>query len=197
MKVLIIAMAASMVSAPAMAQQHGHHHGGERQGHGMGMMAEHCKEMMGGLPPAMVLQHREQLGLTPDQVRRIEAIQARTGGGHMQAVMAAHREAAEILQADRPDFSAYEAKLREATGHMVQAHVEMARATVETRTILTAEQRARLERMDHRGMMGGMMGHGRHGEGHEGHGAMMGMMGCPMMHGMGAEHQDHGAHHNP
>lgn len=195
MKALIIATAALLVSAPAMAQHHGHRHGGDRQDHQMGMMAEHCKAMMGGMPPAMVLQHGEQLGLTSDQVQRIEAIQARMGAGHMQAVMAAHREAAEILEADRPDFRAYEAKLRDAAGHMVQAHVDMARATVETRNVLTAEQRAQLERMDHRAMMGEMMRHGRRGEGHEGHGAMMGMMGCPMMQGMGS--QDHDEHdHN-
>jgi Spy/CpxP family protein refolding chaperone len=196
-RILAIATAAVLMAMPLAAQQHGHDRHGDQPRPHMGMMGEHCMKMMGGPPPAMLLHHQEELGLSADQIRRIERLQTEThGGAHMGAAMAAHREAAELLQADRPDFAAYEAKLREAAGHMIQAHTQMARATVEARGILTPEQREQVAGMAHGAAMHGQ-GHGAMGgEGHSGMMGMMGMMQCPMM-GMapGAE-QGHQGHHN-
>jgi Spy/CpxP family protein refolding chaperone len=198
MKALLIATAALLVSMPALAQQHnhpGHHQGHEQR---MGMMAEHCP-MKGGAQPAMILLHADHLGLSQDQVRRIEAIRDRTdGAAHMQGAMATQRQAAELLQAEQPDLAAFEARLRQAADHMVQAHTTMARAAVDARAILTPEQRASLAGMAHGAMGHGDMGHGA-GHGHgamgEGHAGMM--MGCPMMGGQqtrndrGAGQHDH------
>jgi Spy/CpxP family protein refolding chaperone len=192
MKVLAIATAALLVSVPLVAQQHGHQGHGDQQRHGMGMMGEHCMKMMGGPPPAMLLQHQEELGLSADQVRRIEQIQTEAdGASHMGAVMAAHREAAELLHADRPDFAAYEAKLRAAADHMIQAHTQMARTAVQAREVLTPEQRESVANLAH-----GSMGHGHGGMGGEGHSGMMGMMACPMMGMTSGAEEAHGGHHN-
>jgi Spy/CpxP family protein refolding chaperone len=198
MKALLIATAALLVSMPALAQQH--NHPGQHEGHEqrMGMMAEHCP-MMGGAHPTMILRHAEHLGLSQDQVRRIEAIRDRAEvATHMQGAMAAHRQAAELLQAEQPDLAAYEARLRQAADHMVQAHTSMARTAVEARAILTPEQRASLAGMAHGAMGHGAMGHGSgHGSGAMGEGHAGMMMGCPMMGGQqtrtdgGAGQHDH------
>jgi Spy/CpxP family protein refolding chaperone len=128
---------------------------------------------MTGMSPGMLLRMREHLGLTDEQVRRLEAVQGRAQAAHRQhmpAAMAPMHEAMGILQGERPDFAQYEAKLRQAAEHLVAAHVAMARAMVEARAVLTAEQQGRLRggmsmmhemmREHMQQMMGGMMGAG-------------------------------------
>lgn len=189
-KLSILAVAALLGSAPAAAQEGHGQHQMPMQGQAMQGM-QNCMAMMGGPPPQMLLQHREALGLSTDQVNRLEALQARareTAMPHMQPAMQAHRAAAELLKGDSPDFQGYEARVREAADHMVRAHVAMARMAVEARGVLNPEQRGRLDELG-RGMMGGgergMMGGG---QGQMDHGAMGGMamghmMGCMMMGG--------------
>jgi Spy/CpxP family protein refolding chaperone len=178
-KVFVIATAALLVSMPAAAQQHGQH-GQHRQHEGQGQhmaMMEHCMGMMGG--PGMILHHADELGLTADQVSRLEAIRDEAHAGeHMHHGMQAHRQAAELLAADQPDIAAYEALLTQAAGHMVRAHTRMAEAVVEARAVLTAEQRARLAQKDH-SAMGHHQGHGGAEAGeHGGKQGPHGMMGC-------------------
>jgi Spy/CpxP family protein refolding chaperone len=195
MKALTIATAALLVGMPLTAQQHDHQRHGHQPQHQTGMAGAHCMKMMGGAPPAVLLQHRDQLGLSADQVQRLEALRADApGAGHMSGAMAAHRQAAELLQSERPDLAAYEAKLREASEHMIQAHSTMARSVVQARAILTPEQRQKAAEFHHGGMAHGQ-GHGMMGR--EGPRGMMGMMACPMMgamHGAGEEHPGHPDH---
>lgn len=126
----------------------------QMMGHGMAMMAT------GGPGPTMLLRMGDALELSDDQVNRLEAIRDEHSGAHreaMRSAMSAHRRAAEVLHGDAPDFQAYEEALSEASGHMVRAHVTMARAAVEARSVLTPEQGERLHnglRMMHE-MMGG------------------------------------------
>lgn len=183
----IIVVGALLASAPVAAQQHGDHgaHQAEAGEHGA---MHHCSAMMGGPHPQMLLHHGEALELTSAQVSQLEALRdeaKETAMPHMRPAMEAHREAAELLQADSPDFQAYEAKLREAADHMVRAHAGMARVGVQARQVLTEEQHAELEKL---GSADGMTRGGQHGMemGEGGHGAMGGgmagmMMGCPMM----------------
>ena len=187
-KLSIFAVAALLGSAPVAAQEGHGQHAMPMQGQGMQGM-QHCMAMMGGPPPQMLLRHREALGLSADQVGRLETLQARareTAMPHMQPAMQTHMAAAELLKGDSPDFQGYEAGLREATDHMVRAHVAMARVAVEARGVLTPEQRGRLDELG-RGMMGGdehgMMdgGQGRMAHGAMGDMAMGSMMGCMMM----------------
>jgi Spy/CpxP family protein refolding chaperone len=166
-----------LAAAPLAAQGHEQHQqhqqrqqAGEHAQHGMPMMhgsmmqdGGHCMAMMGSTGPGMILRHAEHLDLSAEQVQRLEALRDRAhegGMGHMKAAMDAHTRARALLDADRPDFDAYEAQLQEAAGHMVQAHTAMARVATEARGILTPEQRSQLEGM------AGEMSHGmQHGEG--------------------------------
>jgi len=199
-KLSILAVAALLGSAPAAAQEEQGQHQMPMQGQAMQGM-QHCMAMMGGPPPQMLLQHREALDLSADQVTRLEALQARareTARPHMQPAMQAHMAAAELLKGDAPDFQGYEARIREAADHMVRAHVAMARIAVDARGVLTTEQRGKLDELGR-----GMMGDGEHammggGHGQMEHGAMGGMgmghmMGCMMM-GGAMDQDEQGGH---
>lgn len=125
----------------------------QMMGQGMGMMAT------GGPGPAMILRMEDALDLTDDQIGRLEEIRQEFSGTqqqHMNAAMSAHQNARQALEGEDPDFEAYQEALQEASTHMVQAHVAMARAAVQARQVLTAEQRQRLQQG--MGMMQGMMG---------------------------------------
>ena len=106
-------------------------------------------EMMMGPPgPATILQQKEKLGLSAAQVSRLEALQKEAQPScahHMQAAMTAHMGASQLLDAANPDFSAFESKLKEATTHMVEGHVVMAKAAVAARDVLTPAQRQALK----------------------------------------------------
>lgn len=135
-----ISFATLVIALPAAAQQHPM----PAQAPAM----QQCMDMMGGPPAALLLEHREALSLTAEQVGRLEAISDRTeaiGAEHMQPVRAAHMRAAELLRADSPDFDEYEDALEAAAEHMVEAHVALVRASVEARQVLTPEQRATLQ----------------------------------------------------
>ena len=120
--------------------------------HGMGGPGGRTGMMDGGMMgmaagPAMLLRLEESLELTHDQVARLEALHesARTEmRQHMMQGMQTMRSAQELLDGDSPEFSDYEARLREAANHMVLAHTAMARAAVDARALLTPEQQERL-----------------------------------------------------
>ena len=101
-------------------------------------------EMMGPPTPAMLLQHKQQLDLTADQVSRLEALQKEAEPActqHMRLGMTAHHEANQLLDAAAPDFTAYANKLKKATAHMVAGHVVMAKAGVAARGVLSDAQK--------------------------------------------------------
>ncbi len=205
---------ALLATAPASAQEHPQHpqqdqHQGHdmkgMEGHGMqgmhqgqmGMGQGHCMAMMGGMMgkanPVMALHHAEALGLSEEQVSELKDRMAsahEAGMSHMRLAMETRASAEELLDADTPDLAAYEARLENAAGHMVQAHVAIARAGVDARTVLTPEQRAQLDAMPMDHGMGN--GHGMSGM------SAMGHEGCPMMmdHGNGSM-MDHGSAENP
>ena len=102
------------------------------------------KMTLGGSAPGRLLEHREQLGLTADQMSRLEILQAEAstaGASHMRIGMEGHIAAAALLKGDNPDLAAYETKLREMSEHMLQAQVGMARIAVQARAVLTPAQR--------------------------------------------------------
>ncbi len=178
----MLAVAALVFSGPAAAQQ-----GGPPQNMPMahGQEPAHCMAMLGGPSPQMLLENRDALGLTAEQVSRIEALRDEAMEAvmpHMQTAMSAHGLAARQLQAHPPDFKAYEAGLREIADQMVLAHVAVARIAVRTGNLLTPEQRATLEeRMSQNAMMGDRQGMSGNAAG-MGPGGMGGMFEhCAMM----------------
>jgi uncharacterized membrane protein len=175
--------AAALVAATALsvgAQQQERHHGamGSQDSmmshmHGMqgGMMQGGMMGMMQTMHPGpgMILGAADQLELTPEQKERLTALRDGMQSAHrehMQAAMASHQAAASALEGDSPDLDVYRAQLETAAGQMVAMHVSVARAALEAREILSAEQRSQLEnavsmmRHMHGNGMGGMTGGG-------------------------------------
>lgn len=182
MKTLAALATAALLAVP-LAQQNADAPGP------MAMQAgQHCPGMAAGSSAAMILEQKDALDLTEDQVRQLQELDNKAAGPHMSAAMAAWQGARDLLDADQPDLEAYEARLREAADHMVQSHTAMAAAGVAAREVLTPEQRevlADLPTQRHgMGMMqGGMMGDGMMGAGTM-HGDAVGSgNGCPMMGG--------------
>ena len=127
--------------------------------------------------PGAALEHQEELGLTAEQVSRLEALEARTMTAHgpaMEQMAALHAEIAAASSGERFD----EAAVRAALDRMGDLHTDMSvmmiRTRHEVRAVLTSEQREKLAELG--GAMMGMDG-------------MMDMMGsmnmddCPMMKG--------------
>lgn len=116
-----------------------------------GMRAEspvHGMDMMGPPAPAMILHHKQELGLNAAQVTRLETLQNEAQPvcmRHMQLAMAGHQAANQLLEAAAPDFTTYAAKLKETTAHMVEGQVAMAKAGVAAREVLTPAQRQTLK----------------------------------------------------
>lgn len=157
------------------------------QGHGemMGMMSD-CPMMAAtGEGPDAALGQRGALGLSEQQVQRLEALRRSVHPAHTQAMeqmRALHGEIRRASDGDRFD----EAAVRAAFDRMGELHAEMAVAMLRgkhgVRQILTPEQRERLSKAG-----GGMMGmHGMMGGGM--------MQDCPMMKG-GMDHGSGMNHH--
>lgn len=163
-----LTVALALVGSPLAAQQHGHGVSSDSGGAPMGMMQGQTGMMGGGMMqmmqmmqgqhgmmggmlaggPAMILQLRGSLDLTDDQVARLEALRdsarsemrQQTHQG-MQAIQAASRQLAPATT----DLEAYATGLRQAAEHIIQAHIALARAGVEARSVLTEEQQGRLD----------------------------------------------------
>ena len=167
---LFAAVLALPLSGIQAQERHQHEHAQSPESaqmmmHGMmgqGMMGMGMGMMEAGLPtPEVILQMRDHLGLSEEQVGQLEAAQtalAEAGHEHMEHMMTVRASASEILNADSPDFDAYESTLWGMATHMMQVHLAAARAGVRSREILTPEQRSQLPQ--HMEMMRGAMGSG-------------------------------------
>lgn len=127
---------------------------------GMGMQG-----MMAPSGPQDVLAMAQALGLTDAQVQKLRAIAEQAHAAaqpHAQAAMQAHHAAMQALDSDSPDLATFEARLREAATHQVEAQVAAARAATQALAVLTPEQRSNVRfalRLQHaRAMQGMMMG---------------------------------------
>jgi Spy/CpxP family protein refolding chaperone len=139
-----------------------------------GMMGDGMAQMM-PMGPASLLGAADQLELTEAQRAELTALEEKLHAEHTMHVQAAGAQemaAAGLLEAQTPDWQAYEQALAEAANHRVKAHVAMTRVASEADAVLTPEQATRLHHamgMVHAMMPGGM-------------GAMMGMMQAGMGH---------------
>lgn len=169
---LALALAAAfLAAAPARAQHN--HGGGNAQPQGgarqMSMDLHHAG-------PHAPLEHREHIGLTADQVQRLEAVEATLAAAHKENCMAMHAHGASD-----------EARHQAAHTAMRAAYMNAIR---ETQMVLTSEQRGQVAAMaaQHRAAGHGQGqaagGHAAHGQSHAagGHGEH------------GAGHGQHGGH---
>lgn len=110
---------------------------------GVGMMGENGQRMMSP-QPAELLRQREALGLTDEQIERLEALAERTSQNaetHMAEMDRLSAEITGVLAADAPDLDRLETLLRErAEGH-VRMQLAQVRWSREARSVLTEQQR--------------------------------------------------------
>lgn len=142
-------------------------HGQMQHGQAQGEKMPHA--MQGGMKhpvtPTMLIHHAQDLSLTQDQISKVTALVTASTADcqtHMKAAMESHRSAFELLGAPNstPDLAAYEAKLREATTHVLQAHMAVVKAGQEARALLTPEQAQKLgKHEDGKAAGGGHSGH--------------------------------------
>lgn len=141
----------------------------------MGMMSMKDCPMMGAMThgPEAALRHRTELGLSADQVQRLEELQknAPADGAMMGRMQETHAKMNAATEGATFDEAAARAAFEEMNRMHTQMGIAMLRTRHAVRQILTAEQQEKLSELGRGGMMGGMHG-------------MMGMMkDCPMMQG--------------
>lgn len=128
-----------LVLVPAVATAQGRQGAGRRQGARVapGLMQRGWGAGAEGGPALMLLERREELGLTDAQVARLEALAGEWTAAHDQ------------LRAEMEQFRAYRAQINEEQRTQLQAFRERAQAAGENarngiNDLLTDEQRAKL-----------------------------------------------------
>ena len=109
----------------------------------------------------IMLHHRTELGLTPEQVTRLEAIRgefAREAIRRDADIRIAELDLGTLLEQDPVDLAKAEAKTREVAQLRVDLRIARLRAVEQGKAVLTADQRARLQ-----SMLSGGMHHGTPG----------------------------------
>src|SRR6266511_1971863 len=154
----------ALAAAPLAAQQPG-----MMMGHDQQMMA-HMRQMEQMMAPMMramaftpdhLLARKDSLNLTPQQITRLTALRdaAKTPHDAAAADAKAHMGAmAQALNAASPDTAAVKQHFQAAHTAMGNAHWAMLAAAAQARGVLTAEQRARVDRWASQ-MMGHPMEH--------------------------------------
>jgi len=168
MKISIAWLAATLLALPASAQQHAEH--GQRAPHRPMMMRMHADSSHGGtgMPlmmemhvysPAHLLDRRETLSLTDQQVQRFTQLQTEFQAAHERARQEAEEHVRQAQQAwVGGDANGVATHVRAGMEAMQQAHLAMVTASTAVRAALTAEQRARVQ-----GWTDAMRMHGHHG----------------------------------
>jgi Spy/CpxP family protein refolding chaperone len=133
---------------------------------GMGSMGGPMERMMGD--PAerplitIMLHHRAELGLTADQVGRLETLRGdftREAIRRGADIRIAELDLATLLEQDPVDLTKVETKVREVAQLRADLRIARLRTVEQGKAILTPEQRTRLQAM----LSGGMMHHGSGG----------------------------------
>lgn len=173
---LLVALPAMAQDAPPppaehqMKQQMGQMHQMQMQQH-MDPMAQ-----VAAYAPPHLLERKEALELSDEQVSRLEALAAEFKEGHHQAMADAeehHKQAMEIWMADAPDVDQLRAHAEAAMQAQQTAHMVLLVAAAQGKALLDAEQRGHVagwleaqQHMMHQHMQCGMEGK------HEGMGEM-------------------------
>lgn len=194
--------AAVLLALPTAAHAQGGmagHHAGAMTGPGQaavpggmmgGMMGGGM--MMLGPTPGFILGQKDALGLTDEQIARLDSLQgqaAEVWQAHHAMMQGIHQQMAGLRQAESPDLDRYQKLMQQMASAGAAMHVQLAKLGQEAEQVLTPDQRSKLrygmQLMSQRGATGhdGMMGRGMGG----GYGMMggQGMMGRGMGGGYG------------
>lgn len=177
MKTGRLALALVLAAAPLAAQQPPQAPPPQQTPGGMAprmgaMMGMGAGMMMGmGYAPQRLVDRRETLALTPDQVSRLEALaqQAKQARDKADSLAKTHRDAlADLWKQDAPDVNQIRAHAQAAMQAMEGAHLAQLVAAAQAKAVLTPEQRGRVagwndgarmrmrQFMNRPGRMGGM-----------------------------------------
>jgi Spy/CpxP family protein refolding chaperone len=103
----------------------------------------------------IMLHHRSELGLSPEQVGRLEALRGefvREAIRRDADIRIAELDLAALLEQEPADLAKVEAKVREVAQQRAELRIARLRAIEQGKTLLTAEQRTRLQTMLSSGM---------------------------------------------
>ena len=136
---LLLGSGAAVASHKPGHMMEGHHgmaHGGKGGTWGMDMFA---------YVPMAILFQKDLLGLSNEQVQKIESIkqQMRQARSDHEAIEKIHEQMAEALKGGQFDLSAYESALKKAADYVVQARIETARKAQDALQVLDKDQRTR------------------------------------------------------
>jgi uncharacterized membrane protein len=145
-----------------MGMQHGATTGGMQHGAATGSMqhgaagqaaaAEGAAGMDHPVTPTMLIHHAQDLGLTEPQQAKLGELAKSSQAAceqHLKQAVDSHRTAASLLGAAAPDVAGYQARLGEASDHLIEAHVAVVKAGIEARAMLTPAQREKLAATAH------------------------------------------------
>lgn len=108
---------------------------------GHGRMGEHMRTGPGAMPAARILELREELGLTAEQVERI--------GGIQEQLREQNRPRLEQLKAARPEMQAGRRQLTDEERAQLRQRREALRDSMRSRAPITAEQREQMRAQLH------------------------------------------------
>jgi Spy/CpxP family protein refolding chaperone len=109
----------------------------------------------------IMLHHRTELGLSPEQVTRLEALRgdfAREAIRRDADIRIAEFDLTGLLAQDQVDLAKVETKVREVAQLRADLRIARLRAVEQGKAVLTAEQRTRLQSMLSGGMQHGAQG---------------------------------------
>ena len=110
---------------------------------------------------SFMLEHRDQLALTPEQVTRLDALRtafARDAIRREADIRVAELDLQALLAAERLDMPKVEAAIRELATRRAELRIERLRTIEQGRAVLSAEQRTKLQ-----ALLGGPPRPGRRG----------------------------------
>ncbi len=118
------------------------------RGMGMGRMSD----LLGREHPllSLALRHRQELGLSADQVKTLEELIQRFGKdaeARVSRIETAEQDLAALFKADSVDLGKVESKVREIETLRADLRIARIKTIVEGRAALTPEQRKKLEGM--------------------------------------------------
>jgi len=125
--------------------------------------------MMGGHPAerpliSLTLQNKDQLGLTPDQVKALESLRSEFQKEAIRRsadLQIAEAELGDLLAVEPVDLAKAEAKLRQIEGLRAEIRLSRIKTLEKGKAVLSPEQRKKLDSLGPRGSAdahGGMMG---------------------------------------
>lgn len=130
----------------------GHAGGGHSAmgGHGMGMMHSSTGHLIRHL-----LKHEKEIGLTGDQVAKLKEMQLNLDKTRIKSeadIQVAERELRSLLEDEKSDLGAVEAKLKQSEDLQVGLRMASFKARRDVLALLSPEQRAK-EKAEHEKMM--------------------------------------------